>query len=50
MRMKKGTKIETPSIPLDVTCEITRVGDYIEIDIEDVRQIARLRTLGFTDL
>jgi len=50
MKLKRGTK----PIELDITfgTEFTmeQTGDYIEIEIDDPVEIAKLRTKGFVDL
>ena len=49
MRLKRGTKPIDLDIPFGTTYSITREGDYIEIEINDQREIGRLRSKGFVN-
>ena len=50
MKLKRGTKPIELDIPFGTRYSIKRIGDYIEIEIDDVQEIARLRAKGFTNL
>jgi len=50
MKLKRGTKPIELDIPFGITYSISSQGDYIEIEIDDPIEIARLRTKGFVDL
>jgi len=49
LKLKRGTKPVDLNIPIDVSYTLTRQGDYIEIEISDVQEIARLRSMGFSN-
>jgi len=48
LKLKRGTKPIDLNIPIDVPHTMITTGDYIEIEIQDAAQIARLRAMGFT--
>jgi len=50
MKLKRGTKPIEVNIPDDVPYTLEQTGDYIEIEIKDPVQIAKLRTKGFTNV
>jgi len=50
MILKRGTKPEEIFISMDVKHKIMSIGDYIEIEIDDPVEIAKLRAKGFTNL
>jgi len=48
MKLKRGKKPEQLNIAIGVSHTIITTGDYIEIDIKDPIEIAKLRSKGFT--
>jgi len=50
MKLKRGTKPIELDITFGTTYSMISQGDYIEIEIDDPVEIAKLRTKGFVDL
>jgi len=50
MILTRGVKPVDLDIKKDVPYRIERTGDYIEIEINDPVEIAKLRAKGFSDL
>lgn len=50
MKLTKGTKPEALDIDPEIPHTIERTGDYIEIEIDDPGEIAKLRNKGFRNI
>ncbi len=50
MKLKRGTKPTELNIKPGTTYILRRTGDYIEIEIDDPVEIAKLRAKGFSNL
>jgi len=50
MKLKRGVKPFEVKIPEGVSYTLEQTGDYIEIEIDDPVEIAKLRTKGFVNV
>lgn len=49
MKLTKGTKPDIPKFPDGVKYKIEVTGNYIEIEIDDIVEILKLKARGFTE-